>query len=282
MTISESSWVAYIDKLRAVSDEAADKFAAYYKRIRDPLSEAGRKALIHYAYVLSNKYGEAAAELACEMYDAMGVASGVQMGKPPGWIEPAVPAPTATYGETAKTVNGVLKVSQNEEIISGAVSRLVKMVGVDTVMNNALRDGAQWAWIPHGDTCAYCIALASQGWQNASAKALKNGHAEHIHGNCDCTYGVRFDENTEVEGYNDGVKYKKIYADAPVNEWNTKDGKPPKGHKDTGGKVTSKDRINAMRREFYKENSEEINEQKRSAYAKREERESSSAEELNT
>ena len=42
---------------------------------------------------------------------------------------------------------------------------------------------------------------------------------------------------------------------------------------------TPKDKINAMRREFYAENSDEINAQKRDAYEKRKERESSAAEE---
>ena len=44
---------------------------------------------------------------------------------------------------------------------------------------------------------------------------------------------------------------------------------------------TPDQKINAMRREFYQENKEAINEQKRSAYEKRKERNSSDAEELN-
>ena len=100
-------------------------------------------------------------------------------------------------------------------------------------MNNALRDGAQWAWIPSGDTCAFCIALASRGWQKASKKALKNGHAEHIHANCDCTYAVRFDNNLEVEGY-DPKEYQKMYYGA--------EGRTPE------------EKINSMRRMFYAEN----------------------------
>ena len=44
---------------------------------------------------------------------------------------------------------------------------------------------------------------------------------------------------------------------------------------------TPKDKINTMRREFYAENAEEINAQKRDNYEKRRERESSAAEEIN-
>ena len=253
MTITETSWVKYIDRLRAVSEEAARKFTEFFKRVRDPWSEEGRRALIEYAFVLSQEYGFAASELACEMYDSMVELSGLPV------MEPAVPAATATYGEVAKTINGVLKMSLNEAELAGAIGRLVKTAGVDTTMQNAIRDGAEWAWIPHGDTCAFCIALASRGWQKASKKALKNGHAEHIHSNCDCTYAVRFNDDTYLQGYTPD-RYLRMY--------NATDGTP-------------KEKINAMRRDFYAENKEEINAQKRSAYEKRKERESSSAEELN-
>lgn len=259
MTISEESWVKYIDDLRKVNDEAARLMLDFMDLHRDAdglwNSREVRQALIDYAYGLSSKYGEAAAELACEMYDAMGALSDMV-------IPAAVPAATATYADVAKAVNGTLKRSANMENVSSAVARQVKMVSVDTVMQNALRDGAEWAWIPHGDTCAFCITLASRGWQKASKKALKGGHAEHIHANCDCTYAVRFNSRTDVQGY-DPDKYKRMYYDAPLD----------------GQRATGKNRINAMRREFYADNKETINAQKRSAYAKRQELNSSKAEE---
>ena len=43
---------------------------------------------------------------------------------------------------------------------------------------------------------------------------------------------------------------------------------------------TPEQRINSMRRQFYQQNKDEINAQKRAAYAKRMERDSSKAEEL--
>ena len=161
--------------------------------------------------------------------------------------------------ETAKAIVGTLKTG-NATIVADATGRLVKMVGVDTMQQNALRDGAEWAWIPRGDTCAFCLTLASNGWQPASRKAIRNGHAEHVHANCDCTYAVRFGPDLNVEGY-DPQKYLEMYYDADGN--------------------TPTERINALRREFYAENKEIINEQKRSAYAKRIERNSSKAEEIN-
>lgn len=249
MTITEESWARYIDDLRKLNETAAKRFEKYLETHALDTQEAVNAAL-EYAYGLVTRYGEGAAELACEMYDLMAELSGVT-------LPAAVPAETATFAEVAKAVNGTRKFSQDTEVISSAVGRLVKLAGVDTTMQNALRDGAEWAWIPHGDTCAFCIALASNGWQEASEKAVKGGHAEHIHSNCDCTYAVRFNSDTKVQGY-EPDRYLRMY--------NATDGTP-------------EEKINAMRRSFYADNKEEINAQKRSAYEKRQELNNSKAEE---
>lgn len=253
MEISEKTWQAFIDGLRKINDKAAELVRKFLENHGLPNTREEINALIDYAYAVAVKYGEAAAELAAEMYEAVAEASGKI-------IEAAVPAAAPEISEVAKTIVGTLK-SENEEIVSSSIGRLVKQTGVDTTMQNAIRDRAEWAWIPHGDTCAFCITLASRGWQPSSKKALKNGHAEHIHANCDCTYAVRFNSETTVQGY-DPEKYRRMYEDA-----------------DPGGKPN--DKINAMRREIYAENAEEINAQKRDAYEKRKERESSEAEEMN-
>ena len=241
MTISERSWVEYIDGLRKINETAAEKMAEYL-RTHPTETQEEWKAALDYGYSLASHYGEGAAELACQMYDTISELSDVM-------LPAAEPAPTATYGEVAKALNGIRKYSQGIDMLASGVSRLVKRTGVDTTMNNAIRDGAEWAWIPHGDTCAFCITLASRGWQKATKEALKGGHAEHIHANCDCTYGIRHDSKTKYEGY-DPDKYLKMY-DA------------------TDG--TSTEKINAMRRKQYAKDGEKIRAQKRAAYAKRKE-----------
>ena len=254
MLITANEWWKYISKLSAINQKAADLMQEYvYKHGYEV-----NRAMIDYAYSLATKYGEAAAELACIMYDDMAAYWALDhAGKMT--FQSAIPAETATYSETAAAMKAVGKQAPTE--IPSVVGRLVKQAGADTTLQNALRDGAEFAWIPHGDTCAFCIALASRGWQKASKRSIKNGHAEHIHSNCDCAYGVRFDSSTSVEGYDPGV-YLDMYYSA--------DGSTPK------------QRINSMRREFYAENKEKINAQKRAAYEKRKEREESSAEEINT
>lgn len=247
-TVSATAWKAYISRLSALNKAAADSMLAYIRKY----GYEDIEGMIAYAYGVATKYGEGAAALAAQMYDAVAELSGQV-------VDVAIPASTPTYQQVAKTVQGVVKQSQNENLMAGAIGRLVKQTGADTTLQNALRDGAEFAWIPAGDTCAFCITLASRGWQRASRNAIKGGHAEHIHANCDCTYAIRFDSSTNVRGY-DPEKYLEMYNDA-----------------DPGG--SPKDKINAMRREFYAENKEEINEQKRDAYEKRKELNSSAAEE---
>ena len=241
MIITKKAWKRYIDLLRKLNDKAAEEMIRFQKQLaeRGVTGDEAARILVEYAYQIATKYGEGATAAACEMYDAVATLSKAA-------APAAVPASTATYGETAKAVYGTLK--QNPEIVPSAVGRLVKMAGVDTVMQNAIRDGAEWAWIPSGDTCAFCITLASRGWQRASTSQLKGGHAEHIHANCDCTFAIRFNSKTDVEGY-DPEKYADMYYGA--------DGSTPT------------QRINSMRRQMYQQHKDEINAQKREAYRKR-------------
>ena len=216
MTITQYDLDNYIATLRDVNETAADKIIAYINK--HGLSNT--KELLDYSYSIVATYAEAAGAWAAEMYDAIALLEGK-------YLPPAEIAEIAGYGDVAKAINGTLKVSENAEEIASAATRWVKMASADTMLNNAIRDGAQFAWVPHGDTCPFCITLASRGWQNASKKALKGGHAEHIHSNCDCQYTIRFDENTNVEGY-DPDKYLSMYRNA--------EGRTPQ------------ERINSMRR----------------------------------
>ena len=250
MYISTKDWLSFVNKLAKLNEEAAEAVREY---IREN-GFADTDALIGYCYRIAEYYGNASAALSATMYDEIAELEGM-------FYPSAELAPNPTYSDVAKTVNGTLKTSTNEEEIASSVGRLVKRTGQDTILFNGIRDGAEFAWIPHGETCAFCIALASQGWQPISKRALKNGHAEHIHANCDCSYAVRFNESTNVGGY-DPEMYKRMYDDA-----------------DKGG--TPKDKINAMRREFYKENKDKINEQKRFNYERHKELEASAAEEIN-
>jgi hypothetical protein len=229
MKLTVQTWSEYVARLARLNQRAGQLMADYIAAH----GTGDTDALIAYAHALVTKYGEGSAELACQMYDALAAAA--KAGVPA-----AEPAQPASYGEVARMVQAT-KASQPQ--IQQGVSRLVKRAGADTTLKNALRDGAEFAWIPQGDTCAFCLTLASRGWQKASQAAIKGGHAEHIHANCDCEYAIRFDGRSTVAGY-DPDKYLRQYRAAGSD-------------------------VNALRRVNYAKNRERINAQKRAAYALR-------------
>ena len=229
MRITATAWAAYTQQLAKLNKKAGQLMADYIAAH----GTGDTDALIAYAHALVTKYGEGSAELACQMYDALAAAA--RAGVPA-----AEPAEPASYGEIARMVQAT-KASPPQ--MQRGVSRLVKRAGADTTLKNALRDEAEFAWIPQGDTCAFCLTLASRGWQKASQAAIKGGHAEHIHANCDCEYAIRFDGRSTVAGY-DPDEYLRRYRAAGSD-------------------------VNALRRVEYAKNKERINAQKRAAYALR-------------
>ena len=236
MRISRQTWKNYAKQLNDINSKAAEELFQWIEAygvdenglILDNITEALDKfdnSFIDECNYIVKKYGDASGALSATMYDAIASIEGAS-------VDAAEIAEAVPISDIYKTVNGVLKTSHNPDEMTGAVSRLVKRVGADTMLQNAKRDGAEFAWIPIGDTCAFCIALASRGWQKVGENTLKNGHAEHIHSNCDCNYAVRFDGKSNVEGY-DPDKYLEMY--------NSADG-------------SSKDKINALRRMINEKN----------------------------
>lgn len=254
MTLSEADWLTYIDNMRKINESAAEALKTwidFYSRnganFLEAIDAQGRN-FFEFATETIRGYSTASSSLAAAMYDRLAELQNAV-------VAPAGLAPLPTYEEIVQTTLGVAKRSYNVDEVSAALAKLVKLSAADTTLQNVARDrkrgrgkhsGAQFAWIPKGDTCPFCITLASQGWQYQSKWAADN-HAEHIHPNCDCMYAVRFREDFNIAGYNPD-KYLREYENAGD---------------------TRNERINKMRRKYYAEHKDKINEQKREAYAGR-------------
>lgn len=229
----------YISQLRKLSNDAAQKVELYVNKY----GLDDKKSLIDYVHAVVTKYGEGSATLSAQMYEAIAELQGAD-------VLSAIVAPTATYGETAKAVYGSLKQSPDGKKIGQIADRLVKQSSADTMLQNAKRDNAEWAWVPSGITCAFCIMLASEGWRPASVAQMRGYHADHIHANCDCQFMIRFNKDLGVADY-DPNKYKKMYQDADTTDYDNKKMAHPKYH----NKSTAK--LNALRRELEWEDDEE-------------------------
>lgn len=270
--LSSQAWLNYISRLNGIDKQARKELKEWILKwgvdengnLLDNINHAvaGRnETFTDFCYQIVQKYSDASGALSAAMYDAIAELEGAS-------VPAAEMAANATKDDIFKTVDGVLKTSRNVDEMTGAISRYVKKASCDTMLQNAYRDRAQYAWIPVGDTCAFCMALAAQGWVNVSVQKIRKGypHAEHIHSNCDCNYAVRFNNDTEVAGYDPDYYTDKFYE---ARDWSEEhDGEYP-NFGWNGLNFMNSDSLNAMRRMTYAQNKDKINAQKREAYAKR-------------
>ncbi len=64
--------------------------------------------------------------------------------------------------------------------------------------------------------CRKAAVFMYCGWQTASKKVLKGNHAEHVHANCECTFGIAFNEKgrQQYDRIYDPQKYADMYYGA--------------------------------------------------------------------
>ena len=131
MKISKADWDKYKNMLASISERAVEEMESWITSKGGYMyGDVTRDEIIEYAYALATKYGEASASLAAQMYDEVAEASGVI-------VPSAEVAETASYGEIAKAVNGIIKSGSSDKVISNAVGKYVKRAGQDTTLKNA-------------------------------------------------------------------------------------------------------------------------------------------------
>lgn len=222
----EHEWIKYIDELESINEVAEGYLKDYIQR--HGIDEENREELIKVINALIVRYGEASGASACKMYDKIALKQNAE-------VDAAEPSDLAKYGEVAKAVNGAIKQSSNGKLLPQILHRFIKQSSTDTMLKNATRDHASFAWVPGGgDTCSYCLVLAGTGWHKAGKNTLQGKYAGHIHANCKCTYAVDFNGTLKIEGYNP-EEYDQMVRDCFGEDfgaeellnstWNNKKGK---------------------------------------------------------
>lgn len=70
--------------------------------------------------------------------------------------------------------------------------------------------GGKWCRVPVGETCAWCIMLASNGAWYLSEETALGKEAGHYHNHCDCI-AVYYANAEEIEGYTALGDYKAMF-----------------------------------------------------------------------
>ena len=226
-TVKRRSWDRYSARQAAQREAASDEM---YEYIVEAETVPTRAAVVATGSRLAVKHGRSAAALACVWYDQVARLSNAEVTK----ATPIVVANSERIGALVDKAAPALEIGDVEYFAKQcgvAVANEVKRSSSRTMTSNAERDGAQFAWVPQGsETCAFCEAIASQGWRYARKGT------------------IRFDNTTEVSGY-DPSYYGEKYKNAEGNN--------------------SKEKINARRRDFYAKHADEIKAQQRENYARR-------------
>lgn len=171
-------------------------------------------------------YGDTSAGLAAQYYDEIregSRATGAYRALTAGVVSGQVSA-SVSWALTADSMNR----------LSGVVDRLVKQAGRDTFFGNVANDSdrsARWIRVPQGETCAFCLMLASRGYDGGYSSGKAAGYVsgarsrsrgsrdigEKFHDHCDCkavqVYSVDdYPDNYDYERYNE--IYQKGIAEA--------------------------------------------------------------------
>lgn len=95
----------------------------------------------------------------------------------------------------------------------GVLDKEIKQIARDSTISAAERDNLQprFARVPIGKTCAWCIAIASQGFIYRSAASA--GEFTEYHKFCDCQVVPNWEVSPRVEGFDPDALYD-IYKQA--------------------------------------------------------------------
>ncbi len=226
--LSSERFEAYRSALDEVSSGAADYLKAIFEEARkmhpDLTVAKWREFAIAAMQAAAETYGDMGAELACRLYDSQVAASGYNAATMPAALDRQRAEKVARY-QAGKLVEGDFEGFERE--CAAFVSNHVREFANSTMTYNWARSarqssryrsasvkaghgGVRFARVPRGgETCTFCIMLASRGFVYWSRETA--GEFNHYHRNCRCLV-VPDDGSGEVEGYDSGEWYERWKA----------------------------------------------------------------------
>lgn len=161
---------------------------------------------------VGEKYGMLGSELGAQWYDLCSNLANVD-------VEPAELKPVDTEATTKRAAwyleNSTSSTQAFANYLHNVIQESIRSTGSDNLWRDYMRgvvDG-RWARVPVGDTCAFCLMLASQGAWYVSEQSALGKEAGHYHDGCDCIAVYHADPES-IPGYSRLIQYKEMYYDA--------------------------------------------------------------------
>ncbi|NDO78265.1 hypothetical protein GKZ75_08520 [Kocuria indica] len=138
---------------------------------------AARDALIEQGTALAERYGQAAVGVASEFFEA---ATGLRAT--PVDVDLSEQVEGSARWSAGDLFAGNPQAAQKK--FTGAMQRHALQPGRDTLFESSNKRGVRFARVPVGDTCTWCLMLASRGFVYTSARHAGQGNEWHDW--CDC------------------------------------------------------------------------------------------------
>lgn len=182
--------------------------------------------VLEQAVRIAEKYSMLGAELGAQWYDLCTELAGIE-AEPALVSEPDVDRITARANNTLNTATGTLSDAFNY-YLQNVINESIRTTGTANLWRDYERGltGGRWARVPVGDTCAWCLMLASQGaWYLTEESALSK-HGAKFHDGCNCI-AVYHATPESIRGYDKLPRYKEMYYEADNMRRANANGKEP-------------------------------------------------------
>ncbi len=208
------------EQVRGLVADASGKVSRLLESIEwrpDSIAEC-RAALVDALLSVMPTYTDAAAQAGADFYDAVRAA---EVGEAMGALAVSGFDREAFEGAVRAFVQDVVDGKPAEQLNGKVIDRVdrdIRRSANMSVAENARRDPLKpkYARVPSGgETCEFCIMLASRGAVYGTEEA-----ASHAHPGCDCRVVPSFGDGSEIEGYDPDALYdeyiaaRKAYAEA--------------------------------------------------------------------
>lgn len=207
---SQAEFDAFVAAQRGVRRLVLRDLAAWWSEVEHLAPSEIRERARSFVPLLASTYGEVSATAAADFYETAREASAART-RHTARLAPSEAARRASRGVRWAT----------EPLFVGDPAAALGRMGIvadgaalqdgrNTIMHNAERDRSQprFARVPVGETCAWCLMLASRGAVYRSAASA--GAAGQYHGgNCDCEPVPSWDHGKDLPpSYDEGFLFE--------------------------------------------------------------------------
>lgn len=189
-------------------ETALNEFRKYlYEGI--PLDE-----VVEIATAVGEQFSILGGELGAQWYDLCTELAGIE-------AEPAELSPmdrdaiAASANAAATRVEAGVIEDVFKSYLQNVINESIRTTGTANLWRDYERGlaGGKWTRVPVGDTCAWCLMLASQGAYYLSKKSALGETPDHYHRDCNCIAVYHADAES-IKGYAELAEYKRMYYEA--------------------------------------------------------------------